>query len=52
MRKRRPHVLFLDMKDGFNNVDHRKLLERLEENLEVPPYLTDWIRNFITTRNI
>jgi len=42
----------LDAKGGFDNVDHRKLLGILAETGEVPNYLTDWIQNFITSRNI
>jgi len=40
------------VKGGFDNVNHRKLLDRLYDTPEVPDYLTDWIRNFITTREI
>ena len=40
------------MKGGFDNIDHRKLIERISANDKVPEYLTDWIQNFITTRNI
>jgi len=40
------------VKGGFNNIDQRKLLDRLSENDKVPDYLIDWIQNFITTRNI
>lgn len=50
--KKKVSSLFLDVKGGFDNMDHRKLLERLEGALAVPLYLTDWIKNFITTRNI
>jgi len=42
----------LDVKGGFDNVDHRKLLGILAEMGEVPDYLMDWIQNFVTTRNI
>jgi len=45
-------LLFLDVKGGFDNIDHRKLLDGLSENNKVPDSLIDWIQNFITTRNI
>jgi len=50
--KRKMLLLFLDGKGGFDNVDHRKLLGILAETGEVPDYLTNWIQNFVTTRNI
>ena len=50
--KKNMSSLFLDVKGGFNNIDHRKLLERLSENDKVPDYLADWVWNFIATRNI
>lgn len=42
----------MDVKGGLDNVDHRKLLGILAEMGEVSNYLTDWIQNFITSRNI
>jgi len=50
--KKKALSLFLDVKGGFDNVDHRKLVGVLAEAGEVPDYLTDWIQNLITTRNI
>jgi len=40
------------VKGGFDNIDYRKLIERISANDKIPEYLTHWIRNFITTRNI
>ena len=39
--KKKMSALFLDVKGGFNNIDHGELLERLSENDKVPDYLTD-----------
>ena len=50
--KKKASSIFLDVKGGFDNVDHRKLMERLEGPVGVPEYLTDWIRNFVVTRSI
>jgi hypothetical protein len=42
-------TIFLDIKGGFDHVDHRKLIQRLTEN-GVPEYMTMWIQQFITSR--
>ena len=45
-------MIFLDVKEGFDNVDHHKLNERLERNTDSLLYLVDWIRKFIAVREI
>jgi len=44
--------VFLDVKGGFDNVNHKKLIDLLGANEKVPEYLADWISNFIWTREI
>jgi len=50
--KKQVSSLILDVKGGFDNIYHRKLIERISENDKVPEYLEHWIQNFIMTRNI
>ena len=50
--KKKVSTVFLDVKGGFDNVDHHKLIGRLEESSAIPSYLVNWIKSFITTRNI
>jgi len=42
-------TMFLDIKGGFDNVDHSTLLRRLQTN-SVPDYMVKWISNFISYR--
>ena len=44
--------VFLDIKGGFNNVNHNKLLDILSTDQNVPVCLVDWISNIIHTREI
>jgi len=45
--------VFLDVNRGFDNENHKKLLDLLGANEKVPEYLVDWISNFIIcTREI
>jgi len=39
--KKKVSSLFIDVKGGFDNIDHRKLLDSPSENDKVPDYLTD-----------
>jgi len=39
--------MFLDIKGGFDNVDHSTLLLRLLTK-NVPEYMVKWISNFIS----
>jgi len=41
--KNKVSSLFLDVKGGFDKIDHPKLLDRLSGNDKVPYYLIDWI---------
>jgi len=45
-------TVFLNVKGGFDNVNHSKLLDLLGTDEKVPRYLVDWISNFIHTRQI
>jgi len=46
-------LVFLDVNRGFDNDNHKKLLNLLGANEKVPEYLVDWISNFIIcTREI
>jgi len=40
-------TIFLDIKGGFDNVDHSTLLRRLQTK-NVPKYMVKWISNFIS----
>jgi len=42
-------TMFLDIKGGFDNVDHSTLLRRLRTK-SVPNYMVKWISNFISYR--
>ena len=42
-------TMFLDIKGGFDNVDHSTLLRRLQTK-NVPSYMVKWISNFISYR--
>jgi len=42
-------TMFLDIKGGFDNVDHSTLLQRLRTK-DVPRYMLKWISNFISYR--
>jgi len=42
-------TMFLDIKGGFDNVDHGTLLRRLRSK-DTPEYMTRWISNFIAYR--
>jgi len=42
-------TMFLDIKGGFDNVDHFTLLRRLQTR-DVPGYIVKWISNFISCR--
>jgi len=42
-------TMFLDIKGGFDNVDHSTLLRRLQTK-SVPDYMVKWISNFISNR--
>ena len=50
--KRKVSSLFLDVKGGFDNVNHQKLISLLSESGNVPEYLTDWIQNFVASWEI
>jgi len=45
-------TVFLDVKGGFDNVNHSKLLDLVGADEKVPRYLVNWISNFIQTRQI
>jgi len=42
-------TIFLDIKGGFDNVDHSTLLRRLQTK-SVPDYMVKWISNFFSYR--
>ena len=42
-------TMFLDIKGGFDNVDHMTLKDRLESR-NAPSYMVKWIANFISYR--
>jgi len=42
-------TMFLDIKGGFDNVDHSTLLRRVQTK-NVPNYMAKWISNFISYR--
>jgi len=50
--KEKVSTIFLDVKGGFDNVDHSKLMGKLESNGKVPAYMVKWIHSFLTTRKI
>jgi len=50
--KKKVSTIFLDVKGGFDNVDHSKLMGKLESNGRVPAYVARWIQSFLTTRKI
>jgi len=50
----RPHLkvssLFLDLKAGFDNIDHNTLARILREG-GIPPYLVSWVSSFLRERS-
>lgn len=52
MAGKKVSLVFLNIKRGFDNVNHKKLLNLLDANEKVAEYLVDWISNFICTRVI
>jgi len=42
-------TMFLDIKGGFDNVDHSTLLQRLRSK-DTPEYMPRWLSNFIAYR--
>jgi len=45
-------TIFLDFKGGFDNVDHSKLMGKLESSGRVPAYMLKWIQSFLMTINV
>ena len=50
--KQKVSTVFLEVKGGFDNVNHQKLLDILTSKEEVPNYITNWISNFISSREV
>jgi len=50
--KKKVSTIFLDVKGGFDNVDHSKLMGKLESSGKVPAYMVKCIHCFLTTRKI
>src|SRR5205807_4002287 len=50
--KQKVSTVFLDVKGGFDNVNHQKLLDILTSEEEVPNYITNWISNFISSSEV